>query len=200
MSDLLQRIGDLTRKAIESEANTANLYLELSKAYEEIGNEKFADVAGLHRPNLHFFINDITNHTDILKQNKFAIESRIDDIAEKENKKLLERWNECIKKIPQKDEFSLEGIETWHVFHYEMIPNSIEMHNPLFREEAIKLIASGFNLAINDDHGTGSIIVTNEGFDIELWQHNKKKVIHKKTLDEVLDYLIYFYEHGNVNI
>lgn len=198
MSDLLHRMSDLTRKAIESETNTANLYFELNKAYEEIGNEKFTDVVGLHRPNFHVLMLDIKNHTDILNQNKFAVDLRIDDIAEKENKKLIERWNESIKKIPQKDDSSLEGIETWHVSHHEMIPNSAEMHNPLFREEAVKLLAAGFDLAINDDFGTGSILVSNDGFDIELWQYNNKKVIHKKTLDEVIDLLINFYEKGKI--
>lgn len=108
---------------------------------------------------------------------------------------MTNKWKDAIKKIPQKDEFELEGIKTWHINNFEMIPNSGDMHEPLFREEAVKLLAAGFDLAINDENGVGSIIVTNDGFDIELWQYNKKKVIHKKTLDEVLDWIIYFYDN-----
>jgi len=106
-----------------------------------------------------------------------------------------DKWKEYIKKIPQKDEFELEGIKNWHINHFEMIPNFRAMHEPLFREEAIKLLAAGFDLAINDEYGVGSIRVTTDGFVIELWQNNKKKNIHKKTLDEVLDWIIYFYDN-----
>lgn len=105
------------------------------------------------------------------------------------------KWEESIKKIPQKDEFELEGIKNWHIYQFEMIPNSEGIHEQLFREEAVKLLAAGFDLAINVEHGVGSICVTNDGFAIELWQYNKKKVIYKKTLDEVLDWIIYFYDH-----
>ena len=108
---------------------------------------------------------------------------------------MTNKWKESIKKIPQKDEFELEGIKNWHINNFEMIPNSDGMHEPLFREEAVKLLATGFDLAINDENGVGSILVANDGFDIELWQYNKKKVIHKKTLDEVLDWIIYFYDN-----
>lgn len=105
------------------------------------------------------------------------------------------KWKESIKTIPQKDEFELEGIKSWHISHFEMIPNFRCMHEPLFREEAIKLLVAGFDLAINDEYGVGSIRVTDDGFVIELWQNNKKKNIHKKTLDELLDWIIYFYDN-----
>ena len=133
MSDLLKRIADLTHNAIESEAKTMNLYFELNKAYDELGNEKFTDVVGLHRPNLHTFMLEIKNHTDILSNNKFAVESRIDEKAEKQRKKWKEEWNECIKKIPQKDEFYLEGIKTWHVSQFEMVPDTISTREPIIQ-------------------------------------------------------------------
>lgn len=108
---------------------------------------------------------------------------------------MVNKWEESIKKIPQKDEFELEGIKTWHIYQHEMIPNFRGTHEQLFREEAVKLLATGFDLAINDEYGVGSIRVTNDGFIIELWQHNNKKVIHKETLDELLDWIIYFYDN-----
>ena len=111
---------------------------------------------------------------------------------------MVNKWKESIKKIQQKDEFELEGIKNWHINHFEMIPNSECIHEQLFREEAVKLLDAGFDLAINAEHGTGSICVTKHGFVIELWQYNKKKVIHKETLDEVLDWIIYFYEHPTI--
>ncbi len=194
MSDLLERIADLTRSAIESESKTANIYLELDKAYEELGNEKFEDVVGLNRPNVHVFILDIKNHTDILLNNKFAVKSRTDDEAEKERKILIEEWNEAIKKIPQRDEYTLEGIKTWHISSFGMVPDGTSVREPLFKEEMVKLIASGFRLAINDEFGTGSIHVKESGFTIVLWQYNHQKIIHKGTLDEVVDWLINFYE------
>ncbi len=194
MSDLLNRIANLTHDAIESEAKTMNLYFELNKAYEELGNEKFSDVVGLYRPNLTTFMIDITNHTEILSNNKFNVELRIDEKAERERKKWEEEWKECIKKIPQKDDCNLEGIKTWQVSHYEMIPRSTDMKNPLIKEEMIKLIAAGFRLGINSDYGTGSIRVEDNGFKIDLWQWNKNKIIHKNTLDEVIQWLTNFYE------
>ena len=106
----------------------------------------------------------------------------------------MNTWNESIKKIPRKDEFELEGIKNWHICHFEMIPNGGGIHEQLFREEAFKLLSSGFNLAINTEKGVGSIHVLKDGFMIELWQYNKKKEIYKKTLDEILDWIIYFYE------
>ena len=53
----------------------------------------------------------------------------------------MNKWNESIKKIPQKDEFELEGIKNWYIHHFEMIPNTAGMHEQLFREEAIKLLS-----------------------------------------------------------
>ena len=194
MSDLLDRIADLTREAIDSETKTANLYFDLIKAYDELGNEKFKDVVGLHRPNISVFILDIKNHTDALLNNKFAVESRIDDKAEKERKILIEEWNEAIKKIPQKDEYTLEGIKTWHVSSFEMVPDSTGTREPIFKEEMVRLIAAGFRLAINDEFGTGSIRVEENGFTIELWQYSNQKIVHKDTLDEVVDWLTNFYE------
>lgn len=194
MSDLLKRIADLTRGAIESEARTLNLYFELNKAYDELGNEKFADVVGLYRPNLHAFMLDITNHTEVLSNNKFAVDSRIDEKAEKERKKWEEEWKECIKKIPQKDDYNLEGIKTWHISQFEMIPVTISTREPLFKEEMIKLIAAGFRLGFNDEFGTGSIRVEDDGFAIELWQWNKKTIVHKNTIDDVIVWLTNFFE------
>lgn len=109
---------------------------------------------------------------------------------------MANNWKEAIKQIPRKDEFELEGIKNWHISsNFEMIPNSAGIHEQLFRDEAIKLLAAGFDLAINTENGVGSIRVTKVGFDIELWQYNKKRVLHKETLDEVLDWIIYFYDH-----
>ncbi len=194
MSDLLKRIADLTRGAIESEAKTMNLYFELNKAYEELVNEKFKDVVGLNRPNLTIFMLDIKNHTEILSNNKFAVESRIDEKAEKERKKWEEEWNDCIKKIPQKDEYNLEGINTWRISQFQMVPDGISVREPLFKEEMIKLIAAGFRLGFNDEFGTGNIRVEDNGFTIELWQWNKQKIIHKNTIDEVIIWLTNFFE------
>lgn len=108
---------------------------------------------------------------------------------------MTNKWEDAVKKIPQKDEFELEGIKTWHINHFEMIPNSSDIHEPLFKEDAVKLLGAGFDLAINDQNGVGNVIVKSDGFDIELWQNNKKSVIHKDTFDEVLDWIIYFYDH-----
>ena len=87
----------------------------------------------------------------------------------------MNKWNESIKKIPQKDEFELEGIKNWYIHDFEMIPNTAGMHEQLFREEAIKLLSAGFNLAINVEHGVGSVHALKDGFMVELWQYNKKK-------------------------
>jgi hypothetical protein len=196
MSDLLKSINTMIDDAIASENNTINIYTRLADAYEKLGNEKFEDAATIYRPNLFIFMQDIKTHQDVLNNLKFVIESRLDAKYQKESKNKIDRWNEAIKKIPLKDEYPLEGIETWHVSHHEMIPNSADVHNPLFKEDAIKLMVSGFDLAINDTYGTGSIIVTDNGFDIELWQYQNKKVVHENTLDEVIDWLINFYETG----
>ncbi len=194
MSDLLKRIAELTLSTLESEAKTMNLYFELNKAYDELVNEKFKDVVGLHRPNIHIFMLDVKNHIDILSNNRFAVESRIDEKAQKERKKLEEEWKELIKKIPQKDDYNLEGIKTWHVAQFEMVPETISTREPIFKEEMIKLIAAGFRLGFNDEFGTGNIRVEGNGFKIELWQWNKQIIIHKNTIDDVIVWLTNFFE------
>lgn len=195
MSDLLKNINVLLADAIASEKSTMDIYARLEKAYEGLRNEKFADVVGLHKPNLFVFMRNIGTNIEELNSLKFAIESRLNDKDKEELKNMIDKWNESIKKIPQKDEFTLEGIETWHISRYEMNPNYADTHSPLFKEEAVKLIASGFDLAFNTSHGTGSIHVEDNVFMIELWQYMKKTEIYKDTLDEVLDWIAYFYDH-----
>lgn len=194
MSDLLKNINTLLDDVIASESKTMNIYAKLNEACEGLVNEKFIDVAGLHRPNFLVFMTYIKAHLGELESIKFAVEMRIEDRDKRDLKDIESKWKECIAKIPQKDEFTLEGIETWHVSHYEMVPDYGAIHSPLFKDEAMKLIASGFSLAFNCSNGTGSILVTEGGFTIELWQYMKKTVIYKNTLDDVIDWIIYFYE------
>lgn len=117
----------------------------------------------------------------------------------KKEEEKINKWNESIKKIPQKDEYELEGIKNWHIYQFEMIPNCSRVHEKLFKDEAVKLLDAGFCLAINTEYGVGNIYVLKDGFRIELWQNNKKKDIYKRTLDEVLDWIIYFYEKGRID-
>lgn len=194
MSELLKNIKTMLDVAIASENYTMKIYVNLIKAYEELGDEKFRDVAGLYKPNIYLFIRDIKNHMEEIDKIKFPIDLRIADIDKEEMQKKINKWKESIKKIPEKDEYSLEGIETWHISQYEMNPNYPDIHRQLFRDEAKKLIASGFDLAFNTDKGTGSIRTTDNGFRIELWQYMKKTEIGEHTLDDVLDWLIHFYE------
>lgn len=194
MSDLLKRIYVMLDEVMASELNTLNIYARLAEAYEELDNEKSADVAGLYKPNFFVFMNYIKAHESELNSIKFAIESRIAEKHKRDSEITMRRWKENIGKIPQKDEFTLEGIETWYISHFEMLPNYGSIHNPLFREEARKLVASGFNLAFNCSNGTGSIIASDCGFTIDLWQYMKKTTICKSTLDEVIDWIIHFYD------
>jgi hypothetical protein len=208
MSDLLKNINILLDEAIASEYSSLNVYVRLTEAYEGLENEKFADVVGLRKPNFFSVVIDKKNWIDELKNIKFHIESKIslDNIkchieskmSDKDRRDLEykeSRWKESIGKIHQKDEFALEGIETWYISNYEMIPNYADVQTPLFREEARKLVASGFNLGFNCSNGTGSVFATDCGFVIELWQHMKKTAICKGTLDEVVDWIIHFYDH-----
>lgn len=105
------------------------------------------------------------------------------------------KWEDAIKKIPQIDEYELEGIKHWRISDFEMIPIYDGIHEKSFREEAARLIDAGFNLAINTENGVGSVLVRDDGFTIELWQYNNKRLIHKASLDEVLDWVIYFYDN-----
>ncbi len=194
MSDFLKNINTLLDDAIASEITTLDIYAKLVEAYEGLGNEKFEDVSGLHRPNFVTYMTYIKAHLGELESIKFPIKMRIEDKERKNSENIMSKWKECIKKIPLKDEYSLEGIETWHISHHEMIPCFREVHNPLFREEARKLVACGFNLAFNDSNGTGNILATEGGFVIESWRYMKKTVIYKNTLDEVLDWIVYFYD------
>jgi hypothetical protein len=196
MSDLLRNIKILLDDAIVSERKTASIYVMLNEAREGLVNEKFVDVAGLKMPNFLISLPDIKERLDGLESMKFAVEMRIEDKNRKDSEKKEIKWKESTAKIRQKDEYTLEGIETWYVSHYEMLPNYGDIHNPLFREEARKLVASGFDLAFNCSHGTGSVIATDGGFIIELWQYMNKTAMCKNTLDEVIDWIIYFYENG----
>lgn len=194
MSDLLKKIDIMLNEAIASEINTLNIYARLTEAYEGLGNEKHVDVAGLYKPNFFTYMTYIKAHLGELENIKFHVESNMTDKDKRDLENVMSMWKASIKKIPQKDEFSLEGIETWHISHCEMNPNYADIHSPLLKEEAVKLIASGFSLAFNCSNGTGSIIVTDDGFTIELWQYMKKTVMHKETLDDVLEWVVYLYE------
>jgi hypothetical protein len=55
MTELLNTIDGLLENAIESEHNLMNIYARLTRAYDGLGNEKFADVAGLKKPNFFVF-------------------------------------------------------------------------------------------------------------------------------------------------
>ncbi len=116
-----------------------------------------------------------------------------DNVMETEKEK-INRWNESIKKIPQKDEYELEGIKNWNIYDFKMVPNSSGMQEELFRDEGVRLLDAGFDLAINTEYGVGDVHVLKDRFRIELWQNDKKKDIYKDTLGEVLDWIIYFYE------
>lgn len=190
MSDLLNNIKTFLDEAIVSEQNTMDIYIKLTKAYEELPNEKSKDIAGLYVQNFFQAIRDIKNRKAELENERFHITSRI-------AKNAISRWNEAIKKIPQKDESDLEGIYTWHVSNYEMVPNFTDIHHPLFRKEAVRLVGAGFDLAFNTDRGVGRIIVENNEFIIELSQYMKKTQIQKGTLDEVIDWIVCFYDGGS---
>jgi hypothetical protein len=194
MSDLLKNIDIMLNEAIASEINTLNIYAKLTEAYERLGNEKHIDVAGLYKPNFFTYMTYIKAHLGELENIKFHVESNMTDKDKRDSENMVSRWNASIKKIPQKDEFSLEGIETWHISHYEMYPNYADIHRPLLKEEAVKLIVSGFSLAFNCSNGTGSILVADNGFAIELWQYMKKTTICKETLDSVLEWMASLYE------
>lgn len=192
MSDLLNNIKILLDEAIASENNTMNVYISLTTAYGGLPNEKSKDVAGLYVQNFFPAIQDIKNRITELENERFHIVSKI-------AKNAISRWNEAIKKIPRKNEFDLEGIKTWYISNYEMLPEPTEVHKALFREEAARLLDSGFYLAFNTNRGVGRVIVADGGFVIELPRHMKKTQIEKATLDEVLDWIIHFYENGDVN-
>jgi hypothetical protein len=101
-------------------------------------------------------------------------------------KEKINRWNESIKKIPQKDEYELEGIKNWNIYDFKMVPNSSGMQEELFRDEGVRLLDAGFDLAINTEYGVGDVHVLKDRFRIELWQNDK----YKDTLGEVLDWII----------
>lgn len=108
---------------------------------------------------------------------------------------IVKKWNENIKKIPQVDEFALEGIKHWHIYNFEMIldvPN-YDMRDQEARDEAARLVAAGFDLGFNENHGVGYVRREDRGFVIELWQNLVKTEFRKETLDEVLDWVIYFH-------
>lgn len=149
MSDLLKNINTLLDEAIVSERKSLSIYAKLTEACKGLVDEKFTDVAGLHRPNFFVSMIDIKNRIGELENIKFAVESVMADKDRRDSQNKENKWKESTEKIPQKDEFMLEGIETWHISQFEMNPNYADMHNPLLREEARKLVASGFSLAFN---------------------------------------------------
>lgn len=197
----LAEIRDMLQSTTDTIENVIALDIKLNQSYEELmSTAKAAEVAGLHRPNVFPMIQQLKEQKEALDSLKFAVECHMEDAEKSIEKAKEDRWAECIKKIPQKDEFELEGIKNWRISQFAMIPNSAGLHEKSFREEAYKLLASGFDLAFNTDHGVGSIRKANDdiikdGFFIEFWQDLKKKDIYKKTLDEVLDWIIYFYDN-----
>jgi len=77
MSELLNNIKGLLDEAIESEHNLMNIYARLTRAYDGLGKEKFADVAGLKKPNFFTFIREGKVNKEELENIKFAVETQI---------------------------------------------------------------------------------------------------------------------------
>ena len=90
-----------------------------------------------------------------------------------------------------------------------MMPNGPALkcgkRNQKFRDEAKKLIYAGFDIGFSEAHGAGTILVDERdkkigdkvlkerSFTIELCQKSSTVRFHKETLEEVLDWLIYFH-------
>ena len=92
MTELLNNIKGLLDEAIEYEHNLMNTYAKLTRTYDGLGNEKFADVAGLKKPNFFEFMRGEKVNKEELENIKFAIETQIkhnEDRRKKEEK--LER-------------------------------------------------------------------------------------------------------------
>ena len=77
MSELLKYIKSMLDDAIESENNMMDIYVMLNGAYEGLQNEKFADVAGLKKPNFFTFIQEGKANKEELENIKFAVETQI---------------------------------------------------------------------------------------------------------------------------
>ena len=191
----LANVRELLQSTSDAIENVIKLEVSVHQAYEELmGTAKAVDIAGLYRPNIYLMIQGLKEQKETLDNFQFSVECNIKNNNERREKSAQDKWEECIIIIPQKDEFRLQGIENWHISLREMVPNSAGIHKKSFREEAYKLMAAGFPIAFNTDYGVGGIHKAEEGFVIELWQDVKKTDIYKKTLDEVLDWIIYFYD------
>ena len=86
MTELLGNIKNLLDEAIESEHNLMNIYARLSRAYDGLGNGRFADVAGLKRPNFFPFIHEGKVNKEELENIKFAVETQIKNNEERRKK------------------------------------------------------------------------------------------------------------------
>lgn len=122
--------------------------------------------------------------------------------------KVIKKWNESIKKISQIDEFALRDINRWHINKFRLYPNMVELEveakNTALLNEAKLLMEAGFDLGFNESHGVGDIVIEERGigkkekvFVIELWQNRIKQRIIKDTLDEVIEWIIYFHNYRN---
>lgn len=115
-----------------------------------------------------------------------------------EQVEIVKKWNENIKKIPQMDEYTLEGIKHWHMHQFKMVLDSSVCceYDGEIRDEAARLIDAGFDIGFNENHGVGHAHREGSGFVIELWQKHSKAEFRKDTLNEVLDWIIYFHNKG----
>lgn len=187
-SYLLNNIKINLDDAITSEKNIVKIFSELDNYYNGLLNEKAKDVAGLHRPNFFTVILEINAQIAELENERFRIVTKLHENA-------IDNWNECIAKIPKKNDFELEGINTWCIsLNYEMVPNNEDVGTELFKKEAAILFRTGFDIGINTDKGTGTIFVVDDGYIIRLWQNLKKTDIKKLTLGGVLDWIECFYD------
>lgn len=99
MTELLNTIDGMLEKAIESEHNLMNVYAQLIRAYERLGNEMFEDVAGLKKPNFFVFIHDEKVHKEELENIKFAVDTQIKNNGERRKKRGKVRKIDVMKMV-----------------------------------------------------------------------------------------------------
>jgi len=144
--------------------------------------------------------------TNIVKEYRYicpcyGIDVEVTDEMLQKLKDDVKRWNDARTRIPQKDNYRLEGIKHFHIFDRRLIIDNPTCHFGDYewnleeaKQELIKLLENGDKVFFNEDWGVGEIEKTEKGYTVTKWYYRTKSTpVVDGTIDEVFDFLLDFW-------
>jgi len=107
----------------------------------------------------------------------------------------VKRWNKCRERLPQKDEWSLEGFDGFRIHGKQILISEFdESEIETRKQQMIKLLDNGDHIGFNEDWGIGSIERTKKGFTLTKGYYKvESKPVVNGTIEDVINFLFSFW-------